>query len=44
MIKSKETAIVTAPTRKTNFKPLSKSGAVFCAMPKMAGATESPII
>ena len=41
---SKATTIATAPTRKTRVRPLSRSGALFWAMPNMAGPTDSPII
>ena len=44
MIRSNEIAIVTAPTRKIIFKPLSRSGVLFCTKPRIAGATAIPTI
>ena len=44
MINSDAADIASAPIRKTSFKPLSRSGALFCARPRMAGATAIPII
>ena len=36
--------IAIALVRKTNFKPPSRSDAVFCAHPKIAGEAAMPII
>ena len=44
VINSVAIVIAAAPIRKTSFKPLSRSGAVLWASPRMAGATAIPII